>query len=408
VIGDELGIDAVVGGSVVREGDRVRITADLVEVVTENSLWTDQYERDVTSILDLQSEIAQTIAQQIQVTLTPGERSRMAAGRVVDAEAYEAYLKGQFHSANITPADLQTALEYFELALEHDPNYAAAYAGISWLWSARRQIGIASVAEATPLAKAAAERALALDPDLAEAHHAYAIAVGWGEWDWQTANAELERAIELNPGYPEARADYSHVLMVQRRWEEAFEQIEKAVELDPFNPRVQAFYGVVLLLSRRYDEAIATMEKVVSTAPNNPPAHSALWQAYREVGQRERAMEHAAALFAARGQVETARVLAESAPDEPEPLVLRRAAGALVVRPGDATADAPTRLWAYIGDADRTMELLDGHFKARAPNLPYVSVNPAFDFLRDDPRFKDLLRRLGLPEDNESRATFPK
>jgi len=402
VIGDELGIDAIVGGSVVREGDRVRIMAELVDVATGNSLWTDHYQRDLTSILDLQAEIAQTIAQQIQVTLTPVERSRLAAGRVVDPEAFEAYLQGQFYSAKITPADLQTALEYFELALEHDPDYAAAYAGISWLWSARRQIGVTPVAEATPQAKAAAETALTIDPDLAEAHHAYAIAAGWGEWDWQTANTELERAIKLNPSYPEARADYSHVLMVQRRWEEAFEQIEKAVELDPFNPRVQAFYGVVLLFSRRYDEAIATMEKVLSTVPNNFQAHSVLWQAYRAVGQRELAMAHAAALFAARGQVETARVLAESAADEPEDLVLRRAANALVVRPeaGGATADDPTWLWARVGDGDRTMELLESRFEARAPNLPYVSVNPGFDFLRDDPRFKDLLRRLGLPDDS--------
>ena len=183
-IAEELDVDAIVEGSVLRIGERVRIAAQLIDPETNQALWADSYERDLQDVLLLQSEVAQAIAAEIQVAVTPEESERLASARPVNPEAHEAYLKGMFHWQRLTPADLEAALAYFDLALEKDPDYALAYAGIGQVWGGRRQRGDVPSGEATPMEKAAVLKALELDDSLAEAHHALALHETWGEWDW--------------------------------------------------------------------------------------------------------------------------------------------------------------------------------------------------------------------------------
>jgi TolB-like protein/Tfp pilus assembly protein PilF len=394
-IAEELGVEAVIEGSVLREGDRVGITAQLIEVANDQTLWADRYERDLTSVLALQGEIARAIAGKIEVTLTPQEETLLSSADEVDPRVYDAYLKAHFHLQNHTPNDLDAASRYLELALEHDPEFALAHAGVSRLWIYRRQMGLAPSAEATPKAIDAARRALDLDPDLAEGHNAFASAIAWGEWDWEGAEAFKQKAISLDPSNAGFRSGYAHMLMVNRRWKEAEAQIERAVELDPLNPMVRAFYGIFLHASRRTEEAIEQFQTVLQTVPNHGLALSGLWDAFRVKGQYDEAIQMAVANLRARGNLEAAEFLSESYSDGEYAQAMRQ----LAEHSGGESAKPVLqfRLYAAAGDKENTLYWTERAYELRNPNLPYVGIMPVFDFLQDDPRFQDLLRRMNLP-----------
>ena len=398
-IAGELDVEAVIEGSVLREGERVGITAQLIEVATDQTLWADRYERDLTSILALQGEIARAIAGEIQVTLTPEEETLLTDTREVDPEAHEAYLKAKFHLSKYTPADLQSAFEYLQVALEHDPESALVHAGVASLWISRRQMGLTPAREATHLAKAAAERAIALDSELAEAHNALCGAVAWGEWDWQAAESSKLRALALNPNNAGFRAGYSHILMVNRRWEEAEAQIERAVELDPLNEMVRAFYGMFLHLSRRPEEAIVQFQAVLETVPNHVLAHSGLWQAFRANGQNDEAVLAAQAFFRAKDDTDLAEILSRGYADGGYVLAMSRAARAMEQRSQTGFVPPVTafRLYVSAGDKENALKWMERAYEAGGTNLPYIGIIPGCDFLRDEPQFQDLLRRMNLP-----------
>jgi tetratricopeptide (TPR) repeat protein len=392
-------VEAVIEGSVLREGGRVGITAQLIEVATDQTLWADRYERELTSILTLQGEIARAIAGEIQVTLTPAEQTLLSGTREVDTNAYEAYLKARFHMNKFTPADLQSAFEYLELALEQDPDFALAHAGVSRLWINRRQMGLLPSREATLLAKAAAQKAIELAPDLADAHNGLAGAVAWGEWDWQTADSSKQRALALNPNDAGIRAGYSHMLMVNHRWEEAEEQIERAVELDPLNTMVRGLYGMFLLMNKRYDDAVSQFQTMLRTVPNHVLAHSGLWGALRAQGKDGEAVLAAAAFFRARGDAEAADILSQGYSDGGYIRAMSRLARALEER-SKTTFVPPARLariYANARDKENAFKWLELAYEARDPNLPYFGIHPVSEFLLADPRLQDLRRRMNLP-----------
>ena len=281
-IARELDVETVVEGSALRSGDRVRITAQLIHAATDSQLWAERYERNLRDILVLQGEVTTAIAREINVKLTPQEQARLASARTVNPEAHEAYLKGRFHQEKFTPQDLEIAMNYFQSALEKDPNYALAYVGIASVWYSRQQMGFVPPHEAGPRLKAATAKALELDSTLAEVHYSLAIVRGWTDWDWEGAEAEFRRAIEINPNYAHACAVYSHILMIMRRPEEALAQIERALELDPHNPMFQAFDGIRLNLLHRYDEAIVQFRAALRTTPNLDFAQQGLWDCYHK------------------------------------------------------------------------------------------------------------------------------
>jgi len=322
----------------------------------------------------------------------------LARARRVNPEAYEAYLKGRSHWYKLTPLDLETALQNYELALEKDPDYALAYSGIALVWQGRQQLGFVPPREATPRAKAAVLKALELDSTLAEAHELLAIIRIWSEWDWEGGEMEFRRAIALNPNYPDVHAFYSAFLDNMGRPKEGTVQIERALALDPFNPLFQSLYGWHLMCVRRVDEAIAQLRNTLRTVPDHPLTQWGLRQAFHQKGMYEEALEEWKA--AARGDREVEEALERGYAEAGYTGAMSLAAETLAARSG-TTYVAPTliaELYACAGKNDRAFEWLEKGLEARDPNLPLLNVHTSWDSLRDDPRFQDLLRRMNLPE----------
>jgi tetratricopeptide (TPR) repeat protein len=396
-IARQLNVEAVVEGSAQLVGQQAGITVRLIDAAAEKQLWSQTYQRDLSNLLVLQSELARAIAREIEVAVTPEETTRLASARSVNPEAHEAYLRGRFHHAELTSADLDAALSYFELSLEKDPSYAPAYAGIANVWASRNQMGYVPAREAAPIQKAAVLKALELDDSLAEAHGALAAFETWAEWDWPSAERAFGRAIELNPNYAEARAYYSHFLNIMGRPDEAMAQIERALELDPLNPFYEALYGADLLIVNRYDDAIAQLRKARRLVPGSPLVHTGLHTAFYLKGMYEEAFEENRAWFADAGDHEVEAALARGYAEAGYPGAMRLAADTLAARSNYNKPMEIAALYASAGKKDQALEWLENAFETRDPNIPYLGAIPHFDSLRDDPRYEELLRRMNLP-----------
>jgi TolB-like protein/predicted Ser/Thr protein kinase len=397
-IGRELGVDYVLEGSAQREAGRVRITAELIQVRNQTQLWAESYERELSGILALQSDVARAVAGALALKLLPAEKDRLAAARPVNPEAYEAYLKGLHHWYNLTPRDLDAAQQYFELALAKDPKYAPAYAGISLVWAGRNQMGVTRPSKAGPKTKAAALKAVELDDTLAEAHYSLAVTRTWHDWDLAAVEPEWRRAIELNPSFPDARAFYSHYLNIMRRPDEAMMQIQRALELDPFNALFQAIYAIDLVFARRYDDAINQAHDTLRAAPGHPIAVAALFMASRLKGMHAEALAAAKTYYAFYGDPDVDEAFKRGDGGAGYAVAMRGAAEALAARARQSyvvpvdVAD----LYLEAGEREHALEWLEKGFEARDPNMPYIGI-PTYDSLRSDPRFRDLLRRMKLP-----------
>jgi TolB-like protein len=396
-IAKELNVDAVIEGSVLREGGQVRITAQLIQAATDQHLWAESYQRDLRGVLALQGEIARAIADKVRAALTPTERARLASARPVNPEAYEACLKGMQYWYRLTPQDIDSALEYFELALKKDPNYAPAHAGVALVWIGRQQMGYTPPREAGPKAKTAALKAIELDSTLAQAHYSLADVKGFYEWDWAGADVEFKRAIELNPNYPDARAGYSHYLMIMKRPEEAMAQIQRALELDPLNAFFQAFYAIDLHIPGRYDEAIAQFHKALRTSPELPFAHWELSCIFFTKGLYEESLAEVKAYYA--GDREMEEALTQGYAQSGYRGAMRRAADIRAAR-SRKTYVLPcdvAMLYVWAGEKAQALDWLQKGFEVRDPNMPYINVDPTYDTLRNTPRFQDLVRRMNFP-----------
>jgi TolB-like protein len=398
-IGRELGVDYVLEGSERHEAGRIRITAELIQVRDQTQLWAESYERELAGILALQGEVAQKVASSLALTLLPTEQARLSNVHAINPEAYEAYLKGLHHWYKLTPGDIDTSQRYFEQALEKDPNYAPAYAGVALVWIGRQQMGYTPPREAAPKAKAAALKAVELDDTLAEAHFVLATVEAWSDWNWAGAEAEFKRSIELNPSYPDARAYYSHLLNHLRRPKEAMPQIERAMELDPFNELFQTLYAVDLLYVHRYDEAIAQCRNALRTVPDNPGTLSVLWWALSLKGMHNKeALAASKAAMASYGDRDVDKAFDRGYTEGGYSVAMRRAAEALAAhfRKSYANPSDIASLYLEAGDKAQALEWLEKGVEVRDPNMPYLGV-PFYDSLRSDPRFQALLRRMNLP-----------
>src|SRR5713226_4037357 len=285
-IGRELGVQYVLEGSVRRDSSRVRITAQLTQTRDQTRLWARQYDRELSSLLALQGEIAQEIADEIQLTL--GEHKRIDIARQASLppktpEAYDLYLKGQYFWNKRSPQGFEQAIECFQQAIVKDPNYARAYAGLADSYALVGGYTLAPQAEFMPKARAAALRAVEIDESLPEAHTALALIVQNYDWDWQTAGKEYRRAIELNPNYATAHHLYAEHLMWLGRFDEAFRESERARQLDPLSLIIATDKGAILYFSRQYDRAIEQFRAVLDMEPNFPRAHLLVF-AYAQEG----------------------------------------------------------------------------------------------------------------------------
>ncbi len=391
----ELNVDAIVEGTVLRSGERVRITAQLIRARDDRHLWAESFERDVHDVLTLQGEVAQAVARQIQVKLTAEQQTTLARARPVNPQAHEAYLKGNYF---LRPDRLDKSIEFFNQAIALDPGYAQAYAGLSLANVYLGIFGLIPSGEAYPPAKVAAMKALELDETLAEAHNALADVKKGYDWDWAGAETEYKRALELNPSDALAHSWYADYLSKMRRHEEAVAEARRARELDPISASRTAVLGMFLYRAHRYDEAIETCYKALELDPNYP---NAFWflalarEQKRELPQAIAALEKAAstsntplfrALLGHAYALAGERAKALSALDELKALSRRR-----YVSPLDIAL-----VHTGLGDRDSAFQWLEKAYQERTMRIQELP-EPHFDSLRSDPRYKDLIRRIGLP-----------
>jgi TolB-like protein/DNA-binding winged helix-turn-helix (wHTH) protein/Flp pilus assembly protein TadD len=398
-IARELNVDAVVEGTVLRSGDRVRITAQLIEASTDKHLWSQSYEGDLRDTLTLQKKVARAIADQIRINLTPREEAALKSVKVVNPEAYESYLKGRYFWNKRSADGLKAALAYFKQAIEEDPKYAQAYSGLADTYALLGdwQYAVMTPKEAFPQAKAAAIKALELDSTLGEAHNSLAFVLDGFDWDFDSAGKEFQRAIELNPGYATAHHWYAWHLSLLGRYDEAIAEMRKAENHDPLSLIINADLAELLVLAHSDDESIRQSRKTIEMDPNFALAHNQLAQAYLQKQMYDEAVaELKTAVQLSGGSPAFIANLARAYVASGKRNEAVKLLGDLKKRsnPGYSNASEIAMIYVSLGDTDQAMNWLEKGYDERFN--PGVLMRPGFDPLRSDPRFQSLVHRIGL------------
>ena len=394
-IARELGVASILEGSVQKMGNNVRITVQLIDARTETHLWSEVYDKDISDIFSIQSEVAQTVARELKAVITPEAKRLIEKVPTVNMEALDAYRIGKFHLEKLNRADLETAMKFFELALERDPEFARAYSGVSMVWASRQQMGFVKFQEAAPLAEAAIMKALELDSTQSDIHHTLACIKVWTRWDWKGGEASFRKAIELNPNNAGAHTAYSHLLNILKRPDEAMKHIAIALELDPLNPQIKAFYGIDLMFVHRYDDAVKAFQEALELSPNHGVALSNISDALFLAGREDEAME---SLRNRQTDPENLKLIEEGYKERGYLGALKKLAEFRAERAKTTYIRPMTIVYGYakFGDIDNAMYWLEKAYEEHDPNIPYLLFR-TYDKLRDDPRFQDLCRRLNLP-----------
>lgn len=396
-IGAELGVAYVLEGSVRRALGRVRIAAQLIQVRDETHLWAQTYERSLIDILKLQSEVARAIAREIRVKLTPREERRLAASSAVSPQAYEAYLKGRHLWNRRTEDGMRKSIAHYEQAIRLYPQYAMAYAGVADSYVMLACRGMVAAKDTFRKAKEAARKAIDLDSELGEAHGSLAH-VRLHDWDWEGLEADFERAIDLNPAQAIVYYWYGEFLMSRGRPEEAIAVTQKAQQTDPLSPVIGSSLAMILYLARRYDQAAVVLERTREINPDHFLPH--LRMGLLRIQQRkydEAILELKTAVSLADQSTETlaALAMAYAAAGKKKPAQqilakLQQLAGKRYVLPYNVA-----KIHAAGADRDKAFEWLERAYEGGNPDLIELNSEPIFDGLRGDPRFSDLMRRIG-------------
>lgn len=393
--GRELGVTAVLDGTVQKQGDRICVTARLTRTTDATTLWAGRYTEDITDIFAMQDAIAQRIAGALEWKLDANARARLAKRHTDSLDAYQSYLKGRYNWSRSTRDFLWKAIDYFRAAIALDPNYALAYVGVADAYAALDWYGILSTRDANPHSLAAAEKALSIDPDLAEAHSALAVA-RQNAWDWPGAEAAYRRAIELNPLVAETHQRYGAFLAFMGRSEEALRHLRRAQQLDPVAPAIAAQIGMALYCARRYEEAIAQCETTLEVEPTCDEARIYTALSYAEKGMPEAAIAEYLRITPAtsgtpdvRAMLARAHALAGNAPEA-------RAMVAELARSQPVPHFWIAMAHVGLGDHDATMTSLERACDDPDDSLTGVRVAPFFDPIRREPRFIAVLKLMGL------------
>ena len=400
-IARDLHVDSVVEGTVLRSGDRVRITAELVQVATDRHLWAETYESQLGDILTLQSHVASAIVNEIRVKLTPEDQVRLATTRQVSTQSYENYLKGRYYWNKRSQEGLTKAIDYFQLAIEQDPNYALAYAGLADCYSIIGSVIVGTVPalEVAPKARAAALKSLELDNTLAEAQTSLATVRFNYDWDWNAAASGFRRAVELNPNYATAYQRNSLYLMSMGRTSESIAEMNRAHDLDPLSISMNFSLGWRLYLAREYDQAIEQLRNTIDMDPDFVLPHLVLGQAYEQKKMYDQAITElrravdisqssppaVAALartYAVSGRTTEARKLLDQLMEQSK----RRYVSPFYV----------AIVYAGLGENDQALDWIEKAYKDRSNAIVFAKVNPQLDTLRSTPRFQSLLHRLAF------------
>jgi serine/threonine protein kinase/Flp pilus assembly protein TadD len=401
-IAKKLAVKAVVEGSVMRDGENVRITVQLIQVSPEKHLWASNFDRPMRNILSLQSDVARAIAQEIRVIITPVEKKKMASSRLVNREAQEAYLKGRFYWNKRTAPDLERAIEYFNLAIEKEPTYALAHAGLASAYIVLPSYSARSLKEVVLKAKAAARSALQFDTTLAEAYAVLGSIKADYEWDWVGAESEFQRAIELDPSSPTAHLWYHELLAYLGRLDESLAEINRAQELDPLSPVIGVNVGDALCTMGKYSEAINQFRQVLELDSGFVPAHNLLGNVYEVQGEFDEAIREYEKVRELEGKTpffapgSLGRVFARAGRRGDAQKILDSLLESHA-RGGRETS-AIASIYLGFGDKDKTFEWLEKAYQERDIGLQYLKVEPWWESLRSDPRFTMLLRKMKLEQ----------
>jgi TolB-like protein/Flp pilus assembly protein TadD len=394
-----LGVGSVLEGTVLRAGDRVRVSVRLVRAATGRLVWSESYERSLSDVLALQSELALAVAREIQVKLLPREREQLSSTRSVDPRAHEAYLLGRYHWSDLTYEGLTLAIGDYRRATAIDSGYAMAYAGL-----ADAYYGLSNwyfrPDSAMPLVRDAVTRALALDPGLADAHALRAVVHAFYEWDFARAEVEYRRAVELNPSSGTAHLWYAYFLTIMGRFDAARAEIARAEELDPLSSWVRCLASWPAFYSRNYDQAIDELLKLAALDPHAWFAYSLLGEAYEQKGQYPQAIDQLRMAQALGGNpwvhAALARTFAEASQPDSARSVLREL-DAMSAEQYYVTPYGLATVYAALNDRDRAFQLLERAASERSEDMTYLRIDPRVDRLRSDPRFAVLIRRLRYP-----------
>jgi TolB-like protein/class 3 adenylate cyclase/Tfp pilus assembly protein PilF len=400
-IGEELRVANILEGSVRRAANRVRINAQLIDAATDEHLWAETYDRELSDIFEMQRDVAEQIAQALEAKVTPAEQKRLRLAPTRNMEAYELCLRGRFFWNRRNEAGLNRSVECFQQALESDPAYAEAHAGLADAYTLLAVLEFLAPQVAFPKARAAAEKALELDPAAAEAHASLGLVRFMFDWNWPDAEKELRLATELNPNYAPGHHFYADFLKGMGRFEEAYREIRRAQELDPLSLAISSGVGHVLYLSRQYDRAIEAYRHTVELDPGFLQARLWFGRPYLQKGRYSEAIaELRQAVELSKGSTMSLAVLAHAhaaSGDRAEALQL------LETLQARAREEYVPSYWiAFVhvgfGDKDRAIEWMDKAREERSAWLAWANVEPRFDILRDDPRFRDILRKVGFPQ----------
>lgn len=393
-IGRMLRVSAVLTGKVVQRGDTLIIQTELIDVNRKAQIWGEQYNRPFADVFGVQENIAREITNNLRLRLTSAEQEKLARRYTEKAEAYRLYLQGRFYWNRRTPKDLQKSIEYFRQAVALDQNYALAYAGLADAYAQLANYGGAPPREAMPKAKEAILKALSLDNNLAEAHAALGFILMCYDFDFPRAEREYYRALELNPNYATARLFYGELLMYLGRFEESFVEYERALEIDPLSLITKRMYGDSLLYARKDDEAIAQYKQALDLDTNFASAHYSLSTVYQLQGNYPEAIEEFAKSQEIIGERQNAVLARESFAKGGWQEYLRATTGKN--RQVNLPLYIMATLHAALGEKDKAFAELEKAYETREHYLIWIKVDPRLELLRDDPRFQDLLRRIGF------------
>jgi TolB-like protein/DNA-binding winged helix-turn-helix (wHTH) protein/Flp pilus assembly protein TadD len=400
-IARELNVDRIVEGTVQHSGEKVRITAQLIDATNDRHLWAASYESDLRDVLAMESEVARSITGAIRIQLTPAQDSRLARASPIDREAYDLYLKGRYFWNKRDPAGLKQALAYFQQAAEKEPGYAPAQTGLADTYALLGAAGydVLPRADAMEKSRAAARKALLLDDKLAEAHASLAFVIYSYDWDWIGAETEFKRAIALNPNYPTAHQWYSELLNNLGRKEDALAQAQAALTLDPVSVNAGQNMARAHYFARRFDEAIETTRKTLELDPSFAIAHLRLGRAYAAKAMYGPAVKEFQQFSTLSGDIPLATAsIGNARARSGDRAGAMRSLDELtkLSKRGRVPSICFALVQVGLGDNDQALSWLEKAYQERSDFLLVLKVDPLFDPLRPDPRFQQLLRRIGL------------
>lgn len=400
-IGKELNVQAILNGRVLQRGQDLILYVELVDTATENSLWKQTYNKSLTNLVALQSEIARDVADRLKVKLSGADEQRLAKNYTANAEAYQLYLKGRYHLLKTTRPEFQTAISYFQQAIAIDQSYALAYVGLADAYRSLALAGEMTPTEFMPKAKAAANKAIEIDDRLADAHAVLGWVIFWHDWDWTAAENQFRRALELDPNNADAHLFYGHLLIHTDRFTEGLAEAKRARELDPLNLRTNVLEGSFLFSAGRIDEALTRLQKTSELDANYWLAHHFTSGVYIEKGMYTEAI---AAARKARGlagaSTQPIGFLGYALAKSGQRAEARGLLDGLLKSSSEQYVSAYSIALIYNGleENDEAIASLERGFKQRDPRMVFLKVEPKWNNLHNDPRFKELLRKIGFTD----------